>query len=93
VLHLLRHQVRFCETDCVSCWAWRLCSLCLTHFIERGQIRWRAARRKCQEEKERILLSLERFTLIYNTEPRSTWNHPFSLHRRVAEAKRLRHEG
>jgi len=93
VRRLLSHQVRFCETDCVRCWASRLCSLCLTHFIDGGQIRWRAVRRRCVEQRDRILRSLERFTYIYSNEPRSTWDHPFSLHYAVSEAKRLRQEG
>ena len=85
---LLTRQVQFCETECVRCWASRLCSLCLTHFLDRGQIRRQAARRRCDEQRERILRALERFTHIYNNEPRATWDHPFSLHHRVAEAQR-----
>jgi radical SAM protein with 4Fe4S-binding SPASM domain len=88
VRHLLTRQVRFCESDCVHCWAARLCDLCLAHFVERGEIRWRAIRRRCREQREKIRLSLERFTHIYDHEPRSAWDHPFSLHRAVAEARR-----
>lgn len=85
---LLARQVRFCETDCAKCWAARLCSKCLTHFLDRGGIRRPAARRRCDEQREMILRSLERFTHIYNNEPRGTWEHPSSLHHVVAAAKR-----
>lgn len=88
VRRLLQRQVRFCESDCQDCWAWRLCSLCLTHFIEGGAIRSSEIRRKCKEERERIRLSLARFVRLYNQEPEATWDHPFSLHHAVEAADR-----
>jgi uncharacterized protein len=88
VRRLLERQVRFCESDCVQCWASRLCRLCLTHFLEGSRIRRSAVRRKCRQERDRIHRSLERFTRLYTEEPPSAWAHPFSLHRAVADARR-----
>ncbi len=80
---LLGRMVDFCDEQCQSCWAYRLCSHCVMHFNDCGYISNARKRERCDTERKRFRRALERFVQLWEQEPQDAVNVPHSLHATV----------
>jgi uncharacterized protein len=84
VYQLLEKYIHFCEDMCQRCWAYRLCSLCFIHTLEKGIMNKKRKQEHCVREKKRIKMDLRRFVYIWENEPENAIYNRYSLHARAA---------
>lgn len=67
---MLRDHARLCDRVCQGCWAWRLCSHCLLHSLDRqGRPTEAEKLESCRIEQEGILRALRRWVRLWRSEP------------------------
>lgn len=87
---LLNTYIGYCNELCQECWAYRLCTQCFLHSMEGDRISMEQKRRNCVHTRRNIKLTLQRFTYLWDNEPKSVQNQTFSLHHVVRAARRSR---
>ncbi|MBN1291732.1 MAG: radical SAM protein [Candidatus Latescibacteria bacterium] len=83
VRNLLEEVVSMSEELCQKCWAYRLCSHCFIHVLDRGKITIDQKRKNCERTKQKLLKSLERFVYLWERENPDAVNNPNTLHAHV----------
>ena len=76
----LETMVGFCADTCQECWANRLCSHCLIHLADAGQLSPSKKRERCEKERARLAKGFERFIELIESVPPELQDHPESIH-------------
>lgn len=71
VLSLIQHYIEISVSDCIQCWAVRLCSLCFASAREGDRLSINRKRQNCSIERKTIADALVTYTTILEQNPRA----------------------